>query len=328
MRRLTAPSIAVVIPVYRAHYLAECLASVFAQTLRPTQIIVVDDGSPDREVIDDAVTPYRHRLTLLRQENLGAGAARNRGVQHASTDLVAFLDADDLWCPHLLESQVRLLAQQDGPVLVYANGRLIGDGPLRGMLFMDTAPSTGEPTVDALLSQRCTVLTSSVVVQRTALIAAGLFDEALRRGQDFDMWLRVAAAGGRLSYTTEPLVYRRIHDMNLSGDRLKELSAPPRCSAGCWRRSISVPGRGACSRRGSGCCKATSTPNEASGISRPERSVTPRRISVKPPAPAPAGKCRSSTLRFGSRRARRSTPTPSKRGEVPRRKSPERSAPT
>ena len=223
MRRLTAPSIAVVIPVYRAHYLAECLASVFAQTLRPTQIIVVDDGSPDREVIDDAVTPYRHRLTLLRQENLGAGAARNRGVQHASTDLVAFLDADDLWCPHLLESQVRLLAQQDGPVLVYANGRLIGDGPLRGMLFMDTAPSTGEPTVDALLSQRCTVLTSSVVVQRTALIAAGLFDEALRRGQDFDMWLRVAAAGGRLSYTTEPLVYRRIHDMNLSGDRLKEL---------------------------------------------------------------------------------------------------------
>jgi len=223
MRRLTAPSIAVVIPVYRAHYLAECLASVFAQTLRPTQIIVVDDGSPDREVIDDAVTPYRHRLTLLRQENLGAGAARNRGVQHASADLVAFLDADDLWCPHLLESQVRLLAQQDGPVLVYANGRLIGDGPLRGMLFMDTAPSTGEPTVDALLSQRCTVLTSSVVVQRTALIAAGLFDEALRRGQDFDMWLRVAAAGGRLSYTTEPLVYRRIHDMNLSGDRLKEL---------------------------------------------------------------------------------------------------------
>jgi hypothetical protein len=106
---------------------------------------------------------------------------------------------------------------------VYANGRLIGDGPLRGMLFMDTAPSTGEPTVDALLSQRCTVLTSSVVVQRTALIAAGLFDEALRRGQDFDMWLRVAAAGGRLAYTTEPLVYRRIHDMNLSGDRLKEL---------------------------------------------------------------------------------------------------------
>jgi glycosyltransferase involved in cell wall biosynthesis len=223
MQRLTAPSIAVVIPVYRAHYLAECLASVFAQTMRPAQIIVVDDGSPDRAVVDNAVTPYRDRLTLLRQENLGAGAARNRGVQHAATDLIAFLDADDLWYPHLLESQVRLLAQQDGPDLVYANGRLIGDGPLRGMLFMDTAPSIGEPTVEALLSLRCTVLTSSVVVQRTALIAAGLFDETLRRGQDFDMWLRVAAAGGRLSYTTEPLVYRRIHGMNLSGDRLTEL---------------------------------------------------------------------------------------------------------
>lgn len=60
-------------------------------------------------------------------------------------------------------------------------------------------------------------------MERTALVAAGLFDEALRRGQDFDMWVRLAAAGARFSYTTEPLVYRRIHTMNLSGDRLTEL---------------------------------------------------------------------------------------------------------
>jgi glycosyltransferase involved in cell wall biosynthesis len=223
MQHVTAPSIAVIIPVYRAHYLAECLASVFTQTVPPTQVIVVDDGSPDGRAIDNAVAPYRDRLTLLRQENMGAGAARNRGLRHASGDLIAFLDADDLWCPQHLEHQVHALRQEDGPALVYANGRLIGDGPLRGLLFMDTAPSTGEPTLEALLSQRCTILTSSVVVERAVLVAAGLFDETLRRGQDFDMWVRLAAAGARFSYTTDPLVYRRIHTMNLSGDRLTEL---------------------------------------------------------------------------------------------------------
>jgi len=223
MQHRTAPSIAVIIPVYRAHYLATCLASVFAQTLPPTQVIVVDDGSPDGAEIDNAVTPYRDRLVLLRQNNLGAGAARNRGLRHSSTELIAFLDADDLWCPHHLARQAGVLWQDDGPALVYANGRLIGDGPLSGMLFMDTAPSTGEATLEALLSQRCTILTSSVVVERSVLFAAGLFDESLRRGQDFDMWIRLAAAGARFSYTTEPLVWRRIHAMNLSGDRLSEL---------------------------------------------------------------------------------------------------------
>jgi glycosyltransferase involved in cell wall biosynthesis len=223
MHRLTPSRIAVVIPVYRAHYLADCLGSVFAQTVLPSQVLVVDDGSPDSAEIAAAVAPFGDRVTLLRQENLGAGAARNNGIRHADGDLIAFLDADDLWSPALLERQLQLLSQDPGRVLVYANGRLMGDGPLKGMLFMDTAPSTGEPTLGALLTQRCTVLTSSVVVKREALLAAGLFDESLRRGQDFDMWVRLAAAGARFGYTTEALVCRRIHTMNLSGDRITEL---------------------------------------------------------------------------------------------------------
>lgn len=223
MQRSTPSRIAVVIPVFRAHYLGDCLASVFAQTRPADQVIVVDDGSPDGAAIAAAVAPFDGRVTVLRQENLGAGAARNQGITHTDAERIAFLDADDLWCPEQLERQTRLLDEDPNRVLVYANGRLMGDGPLRGMLFMDTAPSTGEPTLEALLTQRCTVLTSSVLVKRDALTAAGLFDESLRRGQDFDMWVRLAAAGARFGYTTEPLVYRRIHTMNLSGDRITEL---------------------------------------------------------------------------------------------------------
>lgn len=215
--------IAVIIPVYRAHYLAECLASVVAQTRRADEIIVVDDGSPDGEVVQRAVRQFGDRVTLLRQENLGAGAARNRGILSTDAELIAFLDADDVWAQPFLEKQVARLTASPELTLVYANAQLIGDGPLRGLLFMDRAPSCGAVTVEALLSQRCTVITSSVVARRQAIVDAGLFDESLRRGQDFDMWVRLAAGGARIAFTTEPLLYRRIHANNLSGDRIAEL---------------------------------------------------------------------------------------------------------
>ena len=88
---------------------------------------------------------------------------------------------------------------------------------------MDGAPSAGDVTSEALLAQRCTVLTSSVVVHRQALLSAGLFDEELRRGQDFDLWVRLAHRGARFAYTKQPLVDRCIHADNLSGDTLSAL---------------------------------------------------------------------------------------------------------
>jgi hypothetical protein len=214
--------VGVVIPVYRAHFLADCLASVFAQTRPPDRVAVVDDGSPEGALIETLVRRYGDRLTLIREENRGAGAARNRGIQALDTDLIGFIDADDEWLPQFLERQLALLHSGDWDA-VYANGDIVGDSPLRGMRFMDTAPSEGPVSVEALLSQRCTVLTSSVVVRRQALVDVGLFDEDLRRGQDFDMWVRLAARGVKFTYSTRPLVKRRIHSQNLSGDSVSEL---------------------------------------------------------------------------------------------------------
>lgn len=215
--------IAVVIPVYGARYLHASLASVFNQTRPADEVIVVDDGSPERSVIDDAVALYGNRVVRLRQPNLGAGAARNHGVRSTDADLIALLDADDSWTPELLREQERRLMRTRGCTLVYANATLIGTGPLPGRYFIDRAPSRGEVTVEALISQRCTVLTSSVLVRRSALVECGLFDEELWRGQDFDMWVRLAHRGARFEYTSAPLVVRRLHGANLSGDRMTEL---------------------------------------------------------------------------------------------------------
>jgi glycosyltransferase involved in cell wall biosynthesis len=223
MQHLTKPRVAVVIPVYRAEFLDQCLASVFGQTVQPDQVVVIDDGSPDGERVAAAVRRYEGKVTLLRQENAGAGAARNRGIMAAGCDLVAFLDADDEWLPGFLERQLQLIGEAPDTAFVYANGQIVGDSPLSGTLFMDTAPSEGSVTVEALLAQRCTVLTSSVVARRQALVDNGLFDESLRRGQDFDMWLRLVAAGAKCAYTRNTLVKRRVHGQNLSGDRMTEL---------------------------------------------------------------------------------------------------------
>jgi glycosyltransferase involved in cell wall biosynthesis len=222
MQDHTTDRVAVIIPVYRGQYLADCLASVFAQTRKLDRVIVVDDGSPDGPHIEKAVAPYSDRITLIWQENRGAGAARNRGIRESDTNLIAFLDADDEWEPHFLQEQLDLMhTYRFGAV--YANGQIVGDSPLCGMRFMDSAPSEGPVTVEALISQRCTVLTSAVLTRRKALLDVGLFDEELRRGQDFDMWVRLAAAGTTFAYTTVPLVKRRIHSQNLSGDRISEL---------------------------------------------------------------------------------------------------------
>lgn len=215
--------VAVVIPVYRAAFLSETLASVFHQTRPPDEVLVIDDGSPDAELLSGAIEPYRERVTLIRQPNAGAAVARNAGIARATADFIAFLDADDQWLPHFLESQLAFLGAHPDVDLVYADATVIGDTPAAGTTFMTMCPSSGPVTLESLLAQRCNVLTSTVVVRRALVVEAGLFDAALRRGQDFDLWLRLVARGAIARYQEEVLSLRRLHGHNLSGTRLNEL---------------------------------------------------------------------------------------------------------
>ncbi len=102
----SAPLISCIVPVFNGErYLAEALESIFAQTHRPIEIIVIDDGSTDGT--PDVAARFKSSIKYIRQTNAGPPAARNRGLSEAESDFIAFLDADDLWHPEKLARQLR-----------------------------------------------------------------------------------------------------------------------------------------------------------------------------------------------------------------------------
>jgi len=207
--------------------IAETLKSVFAQTFTDFEVIVVDDGSDDAAELERALEPYRERVHYVRQENLGAGAARNRGVQEARGEFIAFLDSDDLWMPEYLEEQVRFL-RADGYDLAYADALLFGDSPIAGKTYMETAPSVGPVTFLSLVRNECNIITSGVVARRCVLVKVGLFNESLRNGQDFELWARLARNGARLAYQRKVLLRYRCREGSLSGDVMNRLTRETR----------------------------------------------------------------------------------------------------
>jgi GT2 family glycosyltransferase len=218
-----APSVSVVIPAYKiAPFIAETLESVFAQTFKDYEVLVVNDGSPDTEEFERALSPYEGRVRYFRQENRGAGAARNRGLLEARGEFVAFLDGDDLWLPTYLEEQLKFI-REGGHDFVYTDALLFGDSPNAGQTYMQTSPSTGPVNFLSLIRNDCNVITSGVVARRRPLLDAGLFDETLRNAQDFELWARLARRGARMAYQRKVLVRYRCHEGSLSGDALNRL---------------------------------------------------------------------------------------------------------
>ena len=221
---VAVPAVSVVIPAYKcAEYIAEALDSVFAQTFKEFEVIVVNDGSPDTEELERALAPYRERIVYLRQENRGVSAARNTGIRAARAPLVAFLDADDLWEPFYLADQTAAMRSDATLAVRYPNTLIFGDVPQAGKTFMDVNPSEGEATIEALLAQRCTV-GNSVMARRDAVMGAGMYDEELKRSEDFDLWLRILARGGRVGYTRRVLARYRRYAGSLSSDHVEMAS--------------------------------------------------------------------------------------------------------
>lgn len=220
-----SPDVSVIIPAYRAaDDIATALDSVFAQTFSRFEVIVINDASPDTPELTRALAPYASRVRYIElAKNRGAAVARNAGIVTARGRYLAFLDADDRWLPEFLEQQVAYLDAHSTCTLVYADALISGESPLAGRRFMAGAPSDGQVTLLSLIQQRCNVILSTVVARREEFAAAGMFDEGLRRGQGFDMWLRLALRGATIDYQPAVLAERRVRGDGLSGDAIAEL---------------------------------------------------------------------------------------------------------
>ena len=212
-----SPAVSVIVPAYNtARFISETLQSVFAQTFRDYELIIINDGSPDTEDLKRVIGPYRHRIVYIEQENRGIAGARNTGIRAARGEYVAFLDSDDCWLPKLLEDQLSLLRQEPPADLVYADAAVFGERVAGTPTCMERCPSEGPVTLESLLAERCQVITSTVVARRQAVIDAGLFDESFHEAEDFELWLRLAHCGGSIRYQYKVLARYRIRPGSLS----------------------------------------------------------------------------------------------------------------
>jgi len=185
------PLVSVVIPTLdRCAFTAEAVASVLDQTVSDLELVVVDDGSTDGTAAHLERSFSDPRLQILRQENRGVSAARNRGARATRGPWLAFLDSDDLWLPAKLERQLDLLRPPEPAPACYTEevwhrrGRWANPRKVHakhdGWIFPHCVPL-------------CIVSPSSVLLRREVFDELGGFDESLPACEDYELWLRLAA---------------------------------------------------------------------------------------------------------------------------------------
>jgi glycosyltransferase involved in cell wall biosynthesis len=194
-----APTIGVVIPAWNAaRFLRDAVESVFAQTVQPTDLVIVDDGSTDDtgEVAASLADTFKG-VRLIGQRNLGAGAARDAGIREVRGELVALLDADDRWLPNKLERQIAFLARHREVMAVFAHVQNVFDG---------VAPRGPTGAIAGYLP-------SAMLVRRQCLDEVGSFT-AEGPLSDWIPWFLRLREQVPTGMVDELLVLRRVHDAN------------------------------------------------------------------------------------------------------------------
>jgi len=196
-------SVAAIIPTFNSEKaVIRALDSVMNQSVRPQEIIVVDDASTDNTV--DVVRKFAARHPELRllvnEQNLGPGPTRNRGWNLASSDFVAFLDADDSWHPQKLELQLKFFTENPGEVACGTIHQIAGQTEATQVTIDSTSGISKFSLNDLLRRNRFT--TPSTMLRRNI---AQRFDPDLRLAEDYLLWMSIAADHGHVSRINQPL---------------------------------------------------------------------------------------------------------------------------
>jgi glycosyltransferase involved in cell wall biosynthesis len=230
--------VSVVMPSYNhGDYIAEAIESVFAQTYRPLELVVVDDGSVDAspaiigKLAQNSPVPFKYVL----KDNEGISKTLNRGVKECAGELIAFLASDDRYLPIKIERQVAKFRRNRELGLLHS-AAYDDDGAQLSPNIGSYTPATGHCLKD-LLAGEAVVLASSMMVRRSVFDDVGGFDPALL-AEDRDFCIAVAAKGYEFEYDPQPLLVKRTHRANTS-HRIAQLFDVPFQIIGKYRDRLS-----------------------------------------------------------------------------------------
>jgi glycosyltransferase involved in cell wall biosynthesis len=214
------PRVSVIIPTFNcARFLDRAIASALEQTYTDYEIIVADDGSTDDT--RDIVARIGNKTRYFFQPNGGLSSARNLGLSKANGEFIAYLDADDMWYPHKLESQVAFLDAHGECGLVHSDVTVIdeSDQIIHRRFNQETGRTVpnGHCLMDLL--RRCHINATTVLERRRNIELIGGFDERLKSLEDYLHWIRVAMEGLAVGYINEPLAMYRWRAASLSSNR-------------------------------------------------------------------------------------------------------------
>jgi glycosyltransferase involved in cell wall biosynthesis len=213
------PLISCIVPAFNAErFLGEALDSILAQTWRPIEVIVVDDGSADDTA--QVAKRYGERITYICQANAGPAAARNRGLDAATGAYVAFLDADDVWHEEKLSRQMARFDARPELELCLAHIQNFWEPE-----FMDEEDRLRDHRFSKPIPA---YVTQAMLARRTLFDVVGQFDTTLRIVDDTDWFLRAADRGTVTEVMPVVLISRRLHESNISRDHLTVFDSLPK----------------------------------------------------------------------------------------------------
>ncbi len=209
--------VSAVITAYNSEtFVKDAVESVLRQTLPVDEVVVVDDGSSDRT--GEIVKQFAERgVRYLYQDNQGPGAARNCGVNETSGELIAFLDADDIWLKHKNQKQMECLLEHPDVALV--SGFAWWWNVAKGVRKVSgELPKNSSALKREILVHNVVGNPSMVLLRREALLDVGLFDANIQWGQDWELWIRLIDRYD-VTIIPEPVIVYRWHFDNISHNR-------------------------------------------------------------------------------------------------------------
>ena len=218
--RMENPTVSVLVPVYMGErFIAEAIESALNQTYRHLEVVLVNDGSPDKS--SDVIRRYLSdsRVRYLEQPNGGVAAARNSALRASSGKYVAFLDQDDLWLPDKLERQVAFLETHPDAALVHARQDYVDDNGRRvESEFINVEPVKGQCFRALFDRNRIAVLT--VLARRSVIEEVGGFNTLASGGDDYELWLRISW-NYPIGFLDQIVGHYRVHSNNVSHDAFR-----------------------------------------------------------------------------------------------------------